>query len=86
MVLSAPSEEIKETFCRVQYWPVPVAVLSKARMVLAEIVGVRIPLEVFFCVLLSCVDRNLAVGLSSAKAVLPKCLKEFVVSEINSES
>jgi hypothetical protein len=38
----------------------------------------------FFCVVLSCVDRGLAVGRSPVQGVLPKCLKEFIVSEVNS--
>jgi hypothetical protein len=42
-------------------------------------------LSAYLYVFLCCVDRNLAVGRSPFQGVLAKCLKRFIVSEINSE-
>jgi hypothetical protein len=43
-------------------------------------------MSMLFCVVLSCVGRGLAVGCSPVQVVLPKYLKGFIVSEVNSES
>jgi hypothetical protein len=40
----------------------------------------------FYCVVLSCVGRGLAMGRSVCPEVLPKCLNGFTVSEVNSET
>jgi hypothetical protein len=39
-----------------------------------------------FCVVLSCVNRGLAVGRSPIQGVLPKYQKGFNVPEVHSES
>jgi hypothetical protein len=38
-----------------------------------------------FSVVLSCVGRRLAMGRSAAQSVLPRCMKGFIVSEVNFE-
>jgi hypothetical protein len=43
-------------------------------------------MSAFFYVVLFCVDRDFAMGRSPFRGVLPKCLKLFMVSEVNSES
>jgi hypothetical protein len=76
--------------------PVPVAVPSKEHMILdhlnTRIVGSN-PARgvnvcpVFFCVcVVFCESRGLATGRSLVQGILPKCLKKFMVSEVNSES
>jgi hypothetical protein len=35
----------------------------------------------FSCVVLSCVGKGLVIGRSPIQGVLPKCLKEFIVSK-----
>jgi hypothetical protein len=40
----------------------------------------------FFCVVLSCVGRGFAMGLSPVQGVLPECLKGFTASEHKCES
>jgi len=45
----------------------------------------NICLSAFFCVVLSCLGRGLALGRSIVQVVLPKCMQGFVVSEVNSE-
>jgi hypothetical protein len=39
-----------------------------------------------FCIMLSCVDRDLMMDWSPNQGVLPVCLNVVIVSEINSES
>jgi hypothetical protein len=39
-----------------------------------------------FCAVLSSVGRDFAMGRSAVQEVLSKCLKGFIVSEVNSES
>jgi len=38
------------------------------------------------CVVLSCAGRGLVMGRSPVQGHLPKCLKGFVISEVNSDS
>jgi hypothetical protein len=42
-------------------------------------------MSAFFCVVPSCVGRGHAMGRSPFEGVLPKCLKGFVISKVNSE-
>jgi len=42
-------------------------------------------MSMFFCIVLSCVDKGLAMNRFSIKGVLLKCLNSFIVSEVKSE-
>jgi hypothetical protein len=42
-------------------------------------------MSAFFCVVLSCEGKDLAMGRSPVQGHLPKCLNGFVVSEFNPE-
>jgi len=43
-------------------------------------------LFVFFCVVLSCVGRGLVMTRFPIQGVLPQCLTELIISEVNSET
>jgi len=43
-------------------------------------------ISAFFCVVLSCIDRGLAMGRSPIQGVQSNYLKDLVVSDVNSES
>jgi hypothetical protein len=43
-------------------------------------------MSVFVFVVLNCVGKGLEIDPSPDEGLLPKCLKRFVISEINSES
>jgi hypothetical protein len=41
-------------------------------------------MSAFYCVVLSCVGRGLAVGRFAIHRILPKCLERFRVARVNS--
>jgi hypothetical protein len=43
-------------------------------------------MSTFFCDMLSCVGKGLAMCRSHVQRVLPKCLKVFIISDFNSEA
>jgi hypothetical protein len=43
-------------------------------------------MSAFFCLVLSCVDRSLAISRFRGQGVLSICSKGLIISEVNSES
>jgi len=71
--------------------PIPVAVQSKTRMVLVRwttrIMGLNYTRGMYTCSAFCCpvYEETLRWTYSPVQGVLPKCLAEFIVSEVNSE-
>jgi hypothetical protein len=66
------------------FMPIPVTARSKASVVFDR--STHGCMSMFCCVDLSCLGRGLAMARSLVQGILQKCLKRFIVSEVNSES